>query len=84
MRARAGFRIAAIERTDGHDVVNRTEGALNIFWLDFQGSRRLYRSVSAGGHATQPTFIGHKWLVATSDDRCIGIFKAAPESLAFF
>jgi hypothetical protein len=71
------------ERT-GMTFVNRTDGALNIYWLDFQGNRRLYRSLSPGGHAAQPTFIGHNWLVATSDDRCIGIFKAAPQSLAFF
>jgi hypothetical protein len=49
----------------------------------FRGVRRLYRTLGPGGHAVQQTFIGHNWLVATSE-QCIGIFKAAPESLAFF
>jgi hypothetical protein len=68
----------------GITFVNRSDLALNIYWLDFQGNLRLYRSLSPGGHFLQQTFIGHNWLVTTSDNQCIGIFKAAPESLAFF
>jgi hypothetical protein len=70
--------------TTGMTFVNRSDRAVTIYWLDFRGARRLYRTLSPGGHLVQQTFIGHNWLVATSDDLCVGIFKAAPESLAFF
>jgi hypothetical protein len=32
----------------------------------------------------QQTFVGHNWVVTMSDGQCVGIFKAAPESFAFF
>jgi hypothetical protein len=67
----------------GMTFVNRSDRSVYIFWLDFRGERRLYRTLTPGGHTVQQTFIGHNWLVATSE-QCIGIFKAAPESLAFF
>jgi invasion protein IalB len=64
--------------------VNRSDQAVAIYWLDFQGNRRLYHTLVPGGRFTQATFIGHNWLIATSDGQWVGIFKAAPESLAFF
>lgn len=67
----------------GMTFVNRSDRAVYIYWLDFHGDRRLYRTLAPGGKAVQQTFIGHNWLVATAE-QCIGIFKAAPESLAFF
>jgi len=64
--------------------VNRSDTTLDLYWLDFQGSRRLYQHLTSGGRAKQDTFIGHYWLLATPDGVCVGIFKAAPQSLAFF
>jgi hypothetical protein len=64
--------------------VNRSEQSLQIFWLNFQGYRELYHNLVPRGRFDQKTFIGHNWLVATRDGRCVGIFKAQPESVAFF
>jgi VHL beta domain len=71
------------ERT-GITVVNRSNVALRLYWLDFQGNWRLYHIVTPGGRIQQNTFIGHNWLVASIDDQCIGVFNAAPISIAFF
>lgn len=68
----------------GMTFVNLSEQTVRIYWLDFNGYRKLYQTIPPGGRTTQKTFMGHNWLVAGVDDRCIGIFKAAPESLAFF
>jgi hypothetical protein len=46
--------------------------------------RRLYHRLTPGARAKQDTYIGHYWLLATPDGVCLGIFKAAPQSLAFF
>ncbi len=71
------------ERT-GMTFVNRSEAPLDIFWLGFQGERIQYQHLAPGGRFVQQTFIGHNWLITNMAGQCIGIFKAAPESLAFF
>jgi len=64
--------------------VNRSDTTLDLYWLDFRGQRRLYHHLTPGARAKQDTYIGHYWLLATPDGVCLGIFKAAPQSLAFF
>lgn len=71
------------ERT-GITVVNRSNAPLRVYWLDFQGNARLYHTVPPGSRIHQDTFIGHNWLIATVGDQCIGVFNAAPVSIAFF
>ena len=68
----------------GITFVNRSDEPVKIYWLSFQGERKLYQYLPPGGRHTQQTFIGHNWLVTTLTEQCIGIFKAAPESIAFF
>jgi hypothetical protein len=72
------------QQATGMTFVNRSDQVIAIYWLDFHGTRKLYHSLPPGGRIAQDTFIGHNWLIAQSDGRCIGIFKATPESLAFF
>lgn len=64
--------------------VNRSQETLKLFWLDFHGDAQLYHTMGPGGRATQSTFVGHTWLVTTQDGQCIGIYNAAPISIAFF
>jgi von Hippel-Lindau disease tumor suppressor protein len=64
--------------------VNRSDQTVELYWLDFRGMRKFYLHLSPGARAKQDTFIGHYWLLATPEGGCIAIFKAAPESLAFF
>jgi VHL beta domain len=68
----------------GMTFVNRSDTTLDLYWLDFRGARRLYHHLIPGERAKQDTFMGHYWLLATPDGVCVGIFKAAPQSLAFF
>jgi hypothetical protein len=71
------------ERT-GMTFVNRSEEPVDIYWLNFQGARIQYQHLSPGGRFVRSTFVGHNWLVTNMAGQCIGIFKAAPESIAFF
>ena len=78
------FASRASREATGMVFVNRSDAAIRVYWMDFQGYRQLYRSLAPGARFSQSTFIGHYWLVTTATQQCIGIFKAAPESLAFF
>lgn len=42
--------------------VNRTQGSVELFWLDTGGERRSYGTLAAGGERRQHTFAGHVWL----------------------
>jgi hypothetical protein len=64
--------------------VNRSDEPVKIYWLNFQGERKLYQYLPPGGRHTQRTFIGHKWLITNLTEQCIGIFDAGPQSIAFF
>jgi hypothetical protein len=64
--------------------VNRSAEPLEIYWLSFHGEPIHYRHLAPGDRAVQQTFIGHNWLVTGTAGQCIGVFKAAPQSIAFF
>jgi VHL beta domain len=74
----------ASKESTGITFVNRSAEPIKIYWLSFQGERRLYQFLPPGARRTQQTFIGHNWLVTNLADQCIGVFGAAPVSIAFF
>jgi hypothetical protein len=46
---------------------NRTNSELKLYWLDFEGARKLYASIPPLGTSIQDTFAQHVWLVATTN-----------------
>ena len=46
---------------------NRTSSELRLYWLDFEGARKLYASIPPLGTSTQDTFAHHVWLLATGN-----------------
>jgi hypothetical protein len=48
-------------------VRNRGNAELKLYWLDFEGARKLYASIPPLGASFQDTFSQHVWLVATAD-----------------
>ncbi len=65
-------------------IVNRSDEPIKLYWLTFSGLRRLYHSLAPGERVVQQTFIGHNWMITNGRGECIGIFNAAPISIAFF
>jgi len=65
-------------------LVNRSDTSLKLYWLDLKGNLRPYSVIPPNGHVSQATYIGHNWIVMTGDLHCVGIFSAAPISIAFF
>ena len=65
-------------------IVNRSDEAVKFYWLDRAGFRKLYQVVQPGDHVRQESHLGANWLVTTQDGHCVGIFNAAPISIALF
>jgi dipeptidyl-peptidase-4 len=55
--------------------VNRTDGAVELFWLDSDARRQSYGTLRAGERKAQHTFAGHIWEVVTSDGRSLGFYE---------
>lgn len=48
--------------------VNQSHGAVDIYWINYEGHRVLYvAGLAAGSSCTIATFLTHPWLVVASD-----------------
>jgi hypothetical protein len=61
-----------IKSTDG-DVeatikfVNKSGKTIKVFWIDYDGERKLYQTVNDGNAHEQMTFLTHPWLITDED-----------------
>lgn len=58
---------------------NTSSAMVKVYWLDFQGKRTLYISLSPGDQRNQWTYLTHPWLVADSEDKALGIYIPTSE-----
>jgi len=56
--------------------LNRTDGEVELFWLEATGRRRSYGRVAAGGEHRQHTYAGHVWEAVAADGRTLAVFEA--------
>jgi hypothetical protein len=68
----------------GLTIVNRSAEAIKLYWLDPQGARSLYSTIPPGGKVSQDSHIGASWVITSRGGHCIGVFNAAPVSIAIF
>jgi len=61
--------------------VNRTQGEVELFWLDRQGQRQSYGKLAAGARRAQHTFAGHVWLIVDADGKPLTGFVAEEKPL---
>jgi hypothetical protein len=45
-----------------------------IYWLDYQGQRKLYTELLAGQKQRLDTYLTHPWLVTDENDRALDIY----------
>jgi hypothetical protein len=56
---------------------NRSGRRVDIFWLDYNGGRKHYKTLNPGQNYTQSTFATHPWIAVDPSGRCIGgVFRA--------
>ncbi len=48
---------------------------VRIYWLDYNGARKLYATIGPGLSHVQSTYVSHPWVVTDLSDRCIGIYE---------
>ncbi len=59
--------------------VNKTSGAVKIYWLDYTGKRVLYKTLGAGASYVQQTWVTHPWVAINAAGACIG-YVIAPRT----
>jgi len=52
--------------------VNKTHGAVQLYWLDYTGHLVYYGTLAAGASATQVTFKTAAWLMLNGNYSCVG------------
>ena len=60
--------------------INRTEGAVDVHWVDSEGKRRRYATVKPGGQHRQHTYAGHVWLITDKAGKTLAVFVATEEA----
>ena len=53
---------------------NNTSESLQIIWLDGNGNRQTYDTLSPGGTYNVNTYVNQAWMVADPSSSCLGIF----------
>jgi dipeptidyl aminopeptidase/acylaminoacyl peptidase len=57
-------------------LVNQTDAAVEVFWLDPENQRKHYATIPPGGRHRQHTFAGHVWLVTDTGGKPLAAFEA--------
>lgn len=58
---------------------NRSGRRVDIYWLDYQGQRKHYKTLNPGQTYMQSTFATHPWIAVDPSGRCVdGVFRANP------
>jgi hypothetical protein len=59
---------------------NGTPDILEVFWINYQGTRVAYNKLGPGESYVQPTFQGHAWLLAGPHGLCKVLVVATPDT----
>jgi hypothetical protein len=54
--------------------INAAPQARKVYWLDYNGSRVLYNTLTAGTSYVQGTYLTHPWVITDAADQCLGIY----------
>ncbi len=64
-------------------LINRTDGEIELWWIDLDGRRRSYGRLGPGQTRLQHTFVGHIWqAVKVGDGTNLGVFEARADGAA--
>ena len=57
------------------EFVNGTESPVNVYWLDSDGNRQLFKNLNPFEGYIQDAFVGDYWVMANSSGQCLEIYS---------
>ena len=64
-----------VVNTTGLHFFNGTGAPINVYWLDYSGTRQFRDTVQPYGYARHETYAAHPWVVTDETNRCLGIYE---------
>ena len=63
--------------------VNKSGQPIRLFWLDYEGKRKLFKEIAPRERFEQKTFTGHAWVVTDKDENAWYVFRPTdkPETI---
>jgi len=58
------------------EFVNGTESPVNVYWLDSDGTRQLFKNLNPFEGYIQDAFVSDYWVMAKSSGQCLEIYSA--------
>ncbi|MFC8847719.1 MULTISPECIES: hypothetical protein [unclassified Micromonospora] len=78
--AESGLRSTSGGRSTYVDFVNARRERVVVYWLDWDGRRRQYRTLGPGESYRQQTYVGHPWVVANDRGWALACFQPEAET----
>jgi hypothetical protein len=57
--------------------------AVRLYWIDFDGKKKLYATLQPGKSISQSTYAGHLWLITDLSDKRIALVAAGKKPARF-
>lgn len=58
---------------------NNSGETIKVFWLDYKGKRKHYKTLRPGEHYTQGTYLTHPWVLTNAVEVCLGVYFPTTE-----
>lgn len=53
---------------------NNTDQTIKIYWIDYDGNRKIYASLKENEKFNQNTFLTHPWLITDKENNALNIY----------
>ena len=64
-----------VDNTTGLHFFNGTGAPINVYWLDYSGTRQFRDTVQPYGYSRHGTYAAQPWVVTDETNRCLGIYE---------
>jgi hypothetical protein len=54
--------------------INKSGQPIKVYWLDYEGKRKLYANMKAEDSYVQQTYVTHPWLITDADDNAWDVY----------
>ena len=64
-----------VDNTTDLHFINGTGAPINVYWLDYSGTRQFRDTVQPYGYSRHRTYATQPWVVTDETNRCLGIYE---------